>query len=94
MFCAFLGHTGERLLDYWSSGFSSPEPKAHKVNLLYPLSRRLSVCASVYTFKHEYLGDQGADSNQILSESILEWGKGCIRFWCRSDQNSGFHGNR
>ena len=22
MFCAFLGHTGERLQDHWSSGFS------------------------------------------------------------------------
>ena len=22
------------------------------------------------------------------------WGKGCIRFWGRLDQNSGFHGNR
>ena len=23
-----------------------------------------------------------------------EWSKGCIRFWGRLDQNSGFHGNR
>ena len=23
MFCAFLGHTGERLQDHWSSGYSS-----------------------------------------------------------------------
>ena len=22
MFCAFLGHTGERLQDHWSSGFN------------------------------------------------------------------------
>ena len=26
--------------------------------------------------------------------SITGWGKGCIRFWGRLDQNSGFHGNR
>ena len=52
-----------------------------------------SVRASVHTFKHEYLRDQQADYNQILSEASLGWGKGCIRFWCRSDQNSGFHGN-
>ena len=26
--------------------------------------------------------------------SIIGWGKGCIRFWGRLDQNSGFHGNR
>ena len=34
------------------------------------------------------------DRNQILSEASLGWGKGCIRFWAISDQNSGFHGNR
>ena len=74
------------------------------VQLLAHLSRRLtwayrmglepaSVRACVHTFKHEYLRDQQADYNQILSEASLGWGKGCIRFWCRSDQNSGFHGN-
>ena len=26
--------------------------------------------------------------------SIIWWGKGCIRFWDRLDQNSGFDGNR
>ena len=26
--------------------------------------------------------------------SITGWGKGCIRFWSRLDQKSGFHGNR
>ena len=24
----------------------------------------------------------------------MGWGKGCVRFWGRSDQNSGYHGNR
>ena len=56
-------------------------------------SRRPSVRACIHTFKHEYLRDQQADYNQILSEASLGWGKGCIRFWCRSGQNSGFHGN-
>ena len=32
--------------------------------------------------------------HQILCVASLEWGKGCIRFWGRLDQNSGFHGNR
>ena len=32
------------------------------------------------------------DRNQILSEASLGMGKGCIRFWTRSDQNSGVHG--
>ena len=60
---------------------------------LEPASVRVCVHPCVHTFKHEYLRDQQADYNQILSEASLGWGKGCIRFWCRSDQNSGFHGN-
>ena len=73
------------------------------VLFLAHLSRRLTrwayrmgrpcVRPCVHTFKHEYLRDQQADYNQILSEASVGWGKGCIRFWCRSDQNSGFHGN-
>ena len=31
---------------------------------------------------------------QILCVASLGWGKGCIRFWGRLDQNSGFRGNR
>ena len=60
---------------------------------LEPASVRVCVRPCVHTFKHEYLRDQQADYNQILSEASLGWGKGCIRFWCRSDQNSAFHGN-
>ena len=61
---------------------SSRHPSVH------PLVR---LC--VLTFKHEYLLGQWVDRNQILSEASLGW-IGCIRFWARSDQNSGFHGNR
>ena len=42
----------------------------------------------------EYLRGQLANVDQILCEASLGWGKGCIRFWDRLDQNSGFHGNR
>ena len=35
-----------------------------------------------------------ANPDQILNEASLGWGKGCIRFWDKLDQNSGFHGNR
>ena len=35
-----------------------------------------------------------ANLDQILYEASLWSGKGCIRFWDRLDQNSGFHGNR
>ena len=31
-------------------------------------------------------------SDQILCVASLGWGKGCIRFWGRLNQNSGFHG--
>ena len=82
--------------------FSSPEPKAHGELIVYQSSRRPSVracvrpsvCASVHTFKHYYLHNQQAYSNQILSEASLGWGKVFIRFWTRLVRNSGFHGNR
>ena len=47
-----------------------------------------------HTFELEYLWSQLANLDQILCVSSLGWGKGCIRFWGRLDQNSGFHGNR
>ena len=46
-----------------------------------PASVRASVRSCVNTFKHEYLRNQQADCNQILSEASLVWRKGCIRFW-------------
>ena len=52
------------------------------------------VCVSVNIFKLEYLRNQWANRNQILSEASLGREKGGIRFWTRSDQNSGDHGNR
>ena len=48
----------------------------------------------VHTFKLEYLWSQLANLDQILCVASLGWGKGCIRFWGRLDQISGFHGNR
>ena len=60
---------------------------------LYQWSRRLSVCLSVDIFKLEYLCNQWANRNKLLTEPSLGWGKGCIRFWARSDRNSGVHGN-
>ena len=56
-----------------------------------PMVRRPSV---IHTFKFEYLWGQLANLDQILYVASLGWGKGCIRFWGRLDQNSGFHGNR
>ena len=46
------------------------------------------------TFELEYLWSQLASLEHILWVASLEWGKGCIRFWGRLDQNSGFDGNR
>ena len=62
--------------------------------IVYQSSCRPSVRVCVHTFKHEYLRVQWVDRNQILSEASLGWGIDCNRFWARSDQNSGFHGNR
>ena len=65
---------------------------------LDPASVRPSACASVrasvHTFRLEYLWDQPADHNQISFGASLGWGIGCIRFWARLNQNSGFHGSR
>ena len=57
-----------------------------------PLVCHLSVV--VHTFKLEYLWSQLANLDQILCVASLGWGKCCIRFCGRLDQNSGFHGNR
>ena len=35
-----------------------------------------------------------ANLDQILCVASWGWRKGCIRFWGRLDQNSGFHGSR
>ena len=48
----------------------------------------------VHTFEQIYLQDQLADCSQNISVASLGWGKGCIRFLGRSDQNCGYHGNR
>ena len=83
----FLAHLSPRLIGelivYPCSGV---RPSVRR-----PSVRRPSV---VHNFKHEYLCNQWADHNEILSEASLGWGKGCIRFWVRSDPNSGFHGNK
>ena len=71
--------------------YSSPEPEAHKVSLKY--SKDLPSIV-VHTFEHKYFQDQLTDFSQNLSAASFGWWKGCIRFWGRSDQNSGFHGNR
>ena len=57
------------------------------------MARRPSVVV-VHTFKPVYLWSQLTNLDQILCVASLGWGKGCIRFWGRLDQNSGFHGNR
>ena len=74
------------------SVFSSPKPKAHKVSLYYTNGPSLS--SVFHTFILEYLWSQLANLDQILCLTSLGWGKGCIQFWGRFDQNSSFHGNR
>ena len=47
---------------------------------------------AVYSHKLLYKWQLALD--QILCTALLGWGKCCIMFWGRLDQNSGFHGNR
>ena len=84
IFCAYL-----KTLHY------SPALKKWGLYWFAP-SFRHSVILSYHhnSVKLEYLWGQLANLDQILYEASLGWGKGCIRFWDRLDQNSGFHGNR
>ena len=81
IFSHFLAHLSRRLTRW-----------AYSI----PMVRRPSSSSSVvvHTFKLEYLWSQLANLDQILCVASLGWGKGCIRFWGRLDQNSGYHGNR
>ena len=72
--------------------FSSPEPKAQGELIVYSCSG-VRPSYIVHNFKLKYLRNQWANCNKILSEPSFGWGKGCIRFWARSDRNSGVHGN-
>ena len=47
---------------------------------LKPAFMRLCVCPCANTFKQEYLGDQRADRNQTLSETLLWWGLPALGF--------------
>ena len=51
-------------------------------------------CDENFTFLNFNISSQLANFDNILCVASLGWGKGCIRFWGRLDQNSGFHGNR
>ena len=86
------------LISSFFSGHKMPVILAHtKVHWrAYSIPVDLSsVCGCVcYPFKHEYLRNQQAEFNQILSEASFGWGIDCIRFWTRYDWNSGFHGNK
>ena len=63
--------------------FSSPELKAHKVSLQYTNGLSSSTLSNLNTSK-----SQLASLDQILCFALLGWGKGCIRFWGRLEQNS------
>ena len=70
---------------------SSPEPNGSQGELIvYQWSVVRLSSSIVHTFKLEYLWSQLVNLDQILCVASL----GCIRFWDRLDQNSGFHGNR
>ena len=51
--------------------------------IVYPWSgvRPSASVVVVHNFKHEYLCNQWADHNGILSEASLGWGKAALGFW-------------
>ena len=60
----------------------------------YSIARLRCLFVVVHTFEQKCLQDQLTNFSQILSVASLGWGKGCFKFWGRSDQNCGYHGNR
>ena len=49
----------------------------------------------IYLFKHEYLFRPGGQScSNFMCVASMGWGKGCIRFRSRLDQNCGGYGNQ
>ena len=59
-----------------------------------PLILELLALENFALLNLEYLWSQLANLDQVLCVASLGWGKGCIRFWGRLDQNSSFYGNR
>ena len=86
----FLAHLSRRLTRWAYSIAMVRRPSV----VVRRRRRPSSVVVVVHTFKPVYLWSQLANLDQILCVASLGWGKGCIRFWGRLDQNSGFHGNR
>ena len=82
-----------KFMQTWDFFNSSTELWTDNVNLQYSNVRRPSVVNAIHSFKLEYLLGQLASLDLILYEASLAWGKGCLRLWGRSDQNSGFHCN-
>ena len=80
----FLAHLSRRLTRW---AYSIPMVCRPSVVVVRP-------SVVVHTFKLEYLWSQLANLDQILCVASLGWGKGCIRFGGRLDENSGFYGNR
>ena len=74
--------------------FSSRAKGSQGELIVYWVSMVCRPSVVIHTFKLEYLWRQLTNLDQILYVASLDWGKGCIRFWGRLGQNSGFHGNR
>ena len=90
---SFLAHLSRRLTR-WVYSIPMVRRPSGVVGVVVVRRRRPSSSSVVHTFKLEYLWSQLANIDQILYEASLGWGKDCIRFLGRLDQNSGFHGNR
>ena len=63
--------------------FNSPEPNAQRRAYSLPVepaSVCVSVCLSVNIFKLDYLHNNSANRNQLLSEASLGWGLTALGF--------------
>ena len=90
-----------RLIKHFTVIYADANKQFLTLNLIFFLPRKnlpiwdpnlpTKNCRSPYLSPRKY-HMYGVD--QILYEASLRWGKGCIRFQDKLDQNTGFHGNR
>ena len=67
------------------TGDLEPPPRFLGELIKLPMLRHRT-CVRRPLFTHEYICKKWADHDEILSESSFGRGKGCNRFWARSDQ--------
>ena len=66
-----------------------------ELKLLWKCVVIVEMCRSLSTISNMNISaTSGPITMKFYQKHHLDGVKGCIRFWARLDQNSGFHGNR